>query len=262
MGRLTQLEELSLRPESVIELKHANMLARARSLKFFDLGYAEISAAAMSELAAIPALSNITIDCDSFDSQTAKPLKEYYLTDEVAEALATFPALRSVMLFHTRITDDGIAELCKLTRLETLVVSSPHVTGASFDHLLKLRRVKHLGTWGWQLQADDLAKLSEIKTLEGLDLQTNLTNECVPHLLPLHLERLTLRGEKVTDASVQYLCELHDLSWLNLSDTAIQKNSAAAALLKQSLPRCTIRFPKTAAEMERERNFHSGWFSN
>jgi hypothetical protein len=256
LGRLAQIEELSLWPESVIGTQHAAALARARDLKSFDLHYAKISAGALREFAAMTNLNEISISCDSYDRQTGMPLKEYYLNDDAAKALASFPALRSVMLFHTQITDEGVQALCNLSQLETLVVSSPRITSNTFEYIARLKHLKHLGTWAWRINDADCAKLSRMPNLVSLDLQTNLTNSSVPHLLRFErLERLTLRGGQITDDSVQYLCIMRNLTWLNLSKTSIQKNSGAAALLKQSLPVCRILLPKTEREKESERRF-------
>ena len=258
LGRLTQVEELSLRPDSVIELQHAAAIARARNLKEFRLSSAKISAPAICELAAIPNLCEIQITCDSYDSQTGKPLAEYYLDDEAAISIATLPNLRSVMLFNTRITDDGVEALCELANLKTLVVSSPHVSSAVFKHVAKLRHLEHLGTWAWRINDADFRQLSQMPNLVSLGLQTNLTDESVPHLLLFEgLEKLTLRGDEVTEDSVQYLCTMRKLTWLDLSNTSIAKNSEAAALLKRSLPGCRISLPKTEREKEIKRQFNN-----
>ncbi len=258
LGRLTQVEELSLMPDSVIESQHTAAIARARNLKEFRLGYAKISAAAISELAAIPNLREIIITCDSYDRQTGKPLAEYYLDDEAANSIATMPNLRSVMLFHTQITDDGVEALCKLSNLETLVVSSPHVSSAVFKHVANLQHLEHLGTWAWKINDADFQKLSQMPNLVSLGLQTNLTNESVRHLSQFEsLEKLTLRGDEITEDSVRYLCTMRKLTRLDLSGTTIAKNSEAAALLKRLLPGCQIMLPKTEREKEWKRQFNN-----
>jgi hypothetical protein len=162
------------------------------------------------------------------------------------------------MLYQTQITDDGVEALCELSQLETLVVSSPHITSATFDHVAKLQHLEHLGTWAWSINDADFTKLSEMPNLVSLGLQTNLTNASVPHLLQFKgLEKLTLRGDEITEDSVRHLCTMRKLTWLNLRSTSIPKNSEAAALLKQSLPVCRIALPKTEREKEIERQFNN-----
>jgi len=257
IGQLTQIEELVLRPETVIKPQHTAAIAGARNLKEFNLSYAKTSAAAISELAAMPSLNAIDINCDSFDSQTGMPLKKYYLGDNEACAIAMLPNLRSVELFQTQITDNGVKALCELSQLETLVVSSPHVTSAVFEQVAKLQHLECLGTWAWKVNDADLQKLSQMPNLVNLDLLTSLTNESVPHLLQFDgLESLRLRGDDITEDSVRHLCELRKLTWLNLRNTGIPKNSEAATLLKQSLPACRIMLPKTGSEKKAERRFN------
>lgn len=256
LGRLTQVERLSLTARSVLEPQHTAAIARARGLEQLRLGYAKISPAAIRELAKLPKLQEINISCDSFDPKTGRKLSEYLLDDESASAIASLPRLRSVMLFETRITDVGVAALCELPRLETLVVSSPRVTSAVFEHVARARRLEYLGTWGWTIEDADLEQLRQLPNLTSLDLRTNLTDESVRHLLPLErLKQLTLIGDGITDASVPLSCRLRNLTWLDLSDTSIQKNGDAARMLKQALPACRIRLPKTEREREAERIF-------
>lgn len=134
--------------------------------------------------------------------------------------------------------------------------NSPRVTSAVLDHVAELSRLGHLGVWLWRVEDDDLEQLRQMPNLTSLDLRTNLTDESVRHLLPLErLKQLTLIGDGITDASVPLSCRLRNLTWLDLSDTSIQKNGDAARMLKQALPACRIRLPKTEREREAERIF-------
>ena len=100
--------------------------------------------------------------------------------------------------------------------------------------------------------------LRQMPNLVSLGLQTNLTNESVPHLLQFEgLEKLSLRGDEVTEDSVRYLCKMRKLIRLDLSGTTIAKNSEAATLLERSLPGCHIMLPKTEEEKEWKRQFNN-----
>lgn len=162
------------------------------------------------------------------------------------------------MLFNTRITDSGIARLCELTDLEVLVVSSPLATSRSFDDVKKLQQLTHIGTWGWKVDPQDLAKLDGI---ESLGLVTSMTDDALPILAEFSsLKKLTLHGEDVTDDNLHYLHKLPQLEWLNLRNTSVHKNGEAARRLRAALPGCRISLPKTAREKEIERNFNSWRF--
>jgi Leucine-rich repeat (LRR) protein len=214
-------------------------------------------------LAALRNLEELDIDCFYFEPSTGKKITQYQLGDDAAEVLASFPNLRTLMVFQTQISDKGLAALCRLERLETLVVSSPNVTSASFDPVLKLKHLKHLGTWQWKINDADFEKLSQLPNLRSLGLVTRLSDESVTRLSKLgQIERLTMRGDKITDGSLPNLARLTKLEWLDISDTSVNKNSPAAKELQRALPRCQINLPRTKEEEEMHRAFiNSRWSS-
>jgi hypothetical protein len=261
LGQMTQVEVLRLMLEQEIREEDARALTGAVGLRKIDVRYARVSAAALRQLAGLPFLESLKIDCDSYDRQTGKRLAEWQIRDDAAAAIATLPRLREVMLFATEITDSGLAKLCRLSQLETLVVGSRHITSASFEPVAQLSKLEHLGTWGWRIDDDDIDKLAVLPNLRSLGLQTELTDASVPLVTALpHVRRLTLRGAKITEASVPHLQRLSRLEWLDLSDTSIDKLGPPAAELRAALPKCLIFLPKTKKEVAAERAFnHFKW---
>lgn len=256
LGQLWKIEELHLRPKAEIRPENAAAIARMTTLRVLRLDRTQISAPALQELTKLSHLEELTVDSSSFDPSTGERLRELQLDDEAAQAIASFPRLRQLMLFATQITDDGMATLIGLSRLEVLVISSPCITSASFDHVVELQRLEHLGTWAWKIDDTDLGKLSQLPNLTSLDLQTELTDASVPHLLKLdQLKWLTLRGDGITDGCVPQFYGRTNLERLNLNLTSINKNGAAAKALKQHLQNCTISLPPTAAEEATRRAF-------
>lgn len=258
LGRLTQLEKLHLRLKSEIGQQSAVAIARVTSLRELSLDKARISPEALQELAKLPNLESLDIDCGYLDLSTGVTITRHQLHDEAAKAIATFPKLRKLMLFATQITDEGMAALCQLSQLKTLVVSSPNITSASFDQVNKLRHMEHLGTWGWQIEDADFEKLSQLPNLNSLGLtSTNLTDESVACLTKLdQIERLTLDGEKITDASLYHFYRLSKLKWLNLKHTSVSKYGPAAKALQKAYPNCIFNLPPTEKEKEISRAFH------
>jgi hypothetical protein len=258
LSELTQLESLLVRQENELLPQHAAAIARLTGLRDLRLSDIKTSPEALRELAKLPRLEKLNITCFYHDPNAGGVQTRYQLRDEAAEALAAFPMLKSLMLFQTRITDKGMEKLCRLSKLETLTVGSPHITSASFDHVVKLKRLTALGTWIWKIDDDDIQKLSQMPQLTNLDLLTNLSDQSVPHVTALgQIERLRLRGEGVTDACVPHLLRLTRLEWLDLSDTSINKLGPAAKELKQAFPKCVILLPQTEEEKEAERAFNN-----
>ena len=252
--RLTRLEKLELLPESVLEPSHTAAIARMKWLKSVKLKDVRTSLAAIRELAAISRLQELNLHCDELDSQAER--EAFAMGDELAHAIADFPSLNKLLLFGFDITDSGVEVLCRHTQLEMLVVSSPVVTSKSFQSVAKLQRLKHLGVWGWKINDADLADLEQLTSLTSLQFVTDVSDEIVPHLAQLQdLESLTLRGEQVTDKCVPQLRKLKKITWLDLSDTGINKYSDATKLLQRSLPSCRILLPRTPAEERSHQQF-------
>ncbi|HEY3393289.1 MAG TPA: hypothetical protein VGK58_11325 [Lacipirellulaceae bacterium] len=261
LSQLIQLESLRVRQENELLPQHAAAIARLTGLHDLSLSDIKTSPEALRELAKSPHLEKLQITCFYHGPIAGGLQTKYQLRDDAAEALAAFPMLKSLELYLTRITDEGMEKLCRLSKLERLTVGSPHITSASFDHIRKLKRLTALGTWAWKIDDDDLQKLSQMPQLTTLDLLTHLSDKSVPHVTALgQIERLRLRGEGVTDASVPHLLRLTKLQWLHLSGTSINKLGPAAKQLKRAFPKCAILLPKTEKEKEAERAFNNWRF--
>jgi hypothetical protein len=52
--------------------------------------------------------------------------------------------LRDLHVLGPHITDDGLKELARLPRLETLIIECPQVTDAGLRHLTPLRNLRFL----------------------------------------------------------------------------------------------------------------------
>lgn len=257
LGSLHQLQKLYLWQTTELSPVDAAELARASGLRALHLDQA-ISSQALNELAKLASLEVLDVDCTSYDSQTGRRKTEHDLQDDAAHAIATFPHLRSVMLFATQITDDGMGALSRLSNLETLVVSSPHITSASFDQLAKLKHLEHLGTWQWKIDDEDFSKLSAAPRLRSLALITPLTDECAPHIAKLRkLRRLSLYGEAITDEALHHLHRLNRLEWLDVKHTSVKKHGHAAMALQEAFPNCNFILPHTEREKEMESAFHN-----
>jgi hypothetical protein len=260
LSELSQLESLLVRAQNELLPQHAAAIARLPQLRKLHLSEIKTSPAALRELSKSPRLEELTVSCFWLDPNAGGTQIKHQLRDDAAQALAAFPKLKSLALFQTRITDQGMAELCRLSTLDRLVVGSPHVTSASFDHVVKLKRLTRLGTWAWKINDADIQKLAQLPQLTSLDLltRTHLTDSSVPHVVALpNIKRLRLRGEGITEASVPHLLQLKNLEWLELSDTSIHKLGRGAKELKRAFPNCAILLPKTKREEEMERAFNN-----
>lgn len=258
LGRMQQLQMLSIGQVAEMTPENAAGLSAARNLQALHLDYAKVFPPTLSELAKLPRLEKLRIICDNYDRRTGKHIDLYDLDDESAAAIGDFPRLRELSLHYTKITDQGLADLCELSQLELLVVSSPRITSASFEPVSRLKRLRHLGTWAWKIEDADFAMLQDAPQLTSLGLVTPLTNASVVELCKLkQLKRLNLDGDKITDESLAHLRQLPKLEWLYMRDSGVDKLSSVSQEFVRALPDCVIVLPYTAKEKEMDRAFHA-----
>jgi hypothetical protein len=245
LGRMPHLQLLSIGQVAEMTPVDAARLAAARNLRELHLRCTKVSPPALSELARSPRLEKLQISCSSYDRQTGKLIHRFDLYDESAAVIGGFPRLREVLLFGTKITDRGMAELCKLSHLEVLEVGSSRITSASFEPVSRLKKLRHFGARFWQFQDHDIKKLQDAPQLTSLDLATPLlTNASVAEVCKLkQLKRLTLYGYEITDESLAHLRELAELEWLIMFQTSVDQRSSASREFVRALPDCVIVLP-------------------
>jgi hypothetical protein len=258
-NRLPDLPLPSLAQVAEMPPAEVTVLAAARNLPELRLRNTQVFSSVLMELARLPRLEQLQIRCSGHDRQTGKRIVWFDLDDESAAVIGGFPRLREVLLIGTKITDRGVAELCKLSHLEVLDVGSDYITSASFGHLSRLKKLRHFGARFWQFKDGDIEKLQDAPQLTSLDLATPLlTNANVAEVCKLkQLKRLTLYGYEITDESLAHLRELPELEWLVLYNTSVDQYSSASREFANALPGCAILWPprKTWSESFTLRRF-------
>jgi internalin A len=129
--------------------------------------------------------------------------------DDELRVLRGVPALKSLDLTNTRVTDDGLAELGRFPKLHTLCI-------ANIDH------TKQIGPSGERLRTRPLV------TGRGLERLKDLPD----------LQDLQLIGSPTTDDDLQSLKSLKNLTRLDLKDSKV--TPAGVAELKKALPKCRV----------------------
>ncbi|MEX0712414.1 MAG: hypothetical protein WD278_08690 [Pirellulales bacterium] len=185
-------------------------------------------------------------------------------TDDTLAAIADFrvPA-QQADFSHSRITDDGLAYLAKLTRLQDLRLTGTPVTGrglrhlrglemlalldlsdaavddAGLGHLPALKSIRWLNLDRTRITDAGLKHLAGLSGLQEIGLQgTPITGEGVRHLVPLPLLSLDLSYTRVGDDQISHLRQLNGLRSLDLMETRMTPQGASA--LEKALPECLI----------------------
>jgi uncharacterized protein (TIGR02996 family) len=224
---------------------------------------------ALRRLANLPRLRLLAITHDLTDEDLLEvsrlPFLEEFdlmgcsqLSNSALGYLANLSRLRRLSLWDAcdeegapvaaRITDEGIAHLARLSRLEHLELSCPQMTPAGLNRLVTLTSLRSVKLWefaqgdegftcldGWRnleslelrsvhLREDDLARLGKCSRLQHLTLHgCRLEGDHgLQHLAGLgNLQTLSFRySTGLTDAGIAHLAPLRSVKHLDLSSCA------------------------------------------
>lgn len=147
--------------------------------------------------------------------------------DHDLECLVEFPALKTIWLTGTTVSDVGMDAICKLPALLHLVLKNTPITDSGISRLKGSSL--HSLTLPAQISDQGLSGLHNLPSLKRLDLSnTAITSDGLQSLQSLqNLEELYLNDTAVNDAGVAYLVNLNSLKTLFLSGTKVSDNGVA-----------------------------------
>lgn len=238
-------EELSCVMMTVSDGAAAQLTSAAR-LRELGLNDVIISAHGASKFKNLPNLERFSLCCRHMERSPSGEIiwgsEKYGLRDDALHAFLEFPRLRHLSLSWTQITDDGVAILSRLEQLESLAISSPHISDAAMDDVVKFKNIEWLSLGGTQIGDASVSRLRELGKLKGLRLSAAVTNQGLPLVAQLErLETLSLGGKRVDDSGLLHLAGMKNLRKLDLQTTAVTTNGPAVKELKRALPNCSIR---------------------
>ena len=159
------------------------------------------------------------------------------ITDDGLALLGQLKKIEQLQLDGTGITDDGLAYIEDLNRLRSLNLSRcKRIDGSGLKHLRRLPI--HALNLNWTSVTDDnLAHLTELKQLEFLELLgTPITDQGLAHVAELRtLSEFNIRDTAVSDAGLKHLYALKALKSLNYGGTQVSKQGIDE--LRQMLPK-------------------------
>ena len=188
------------------------VLGQSRDLELVWLIGADITDAGVTHLAGLSKLVSLNL------ADTPK------VTDAVAEKVVpTLPALESLELIGSGITDATLASLGRGRGLTDLDVSRTKVTGAGVAHLARLINLKSLWLNDTAVTDEGLENLKGLTKLRLLSLdRTAITDAGLAHLERLtELSQLNLRGTPITGEGFIHLEKLPKLFFLRLDQSAM-----------------------------------------
>lgn len=141
---------------------------------------------------------------------------------QLAVILRRLPALRRLHLWGTPITDEGLRQVGKLSKLEMLWLDGTAVTDRGVEHLRSLDMLEELLLQHTCVTDRSMPLIAELPSLWKLALtETAVTDKGLAELAPLRLTHLTLSGTAITDGAEPALSRFRQLENLDLRDTAV-----------------------------------------
>jgi hypothetical protein len=122
-------------------------LAELTELQILDLSRSEVTSKGLHEVAKHRRLINLNLQGAA------------QVTDAALKELAGMPQLETLVLAGTPVTDQGIAELAHLPQLRHLVLANTHLTDAALDGLASCVRLQYVGLSRTRVTEAGVAKL-------------------------------------------------------------------------------------------------------
>jgi len=145
-------------------------------------------------------------------------------SDATLRVFTNLPDVREVWLPFTRITDEGLAHLARLSNLKRLNLANTSVGDEGVSHLKGLTSLEALDLSGTAVSDHGLAALKGLRNLQDLKLRcdalssSSVTDAGLRSVGELKaLKTLQLPGASITDAGLARLQGLADLEDLDVS---------------------------------------------
>ncbi len=145
------------------------------------------------------------------------------ITDAVVDALLTQPSLEHLDLIGAELTDDGLRRLSEgLPAMRRLLIDHTKVTPKGLRHVANFKALENLRCYGMKVGDEAARSLAQLQELRKLTGDIALTDAGVQSLGALtYLESISLEGLGVTDASMPVLAAMPGLKDLSLQHTAV-----------------------------------------
>ena len=161
-----------------------------------------------------------SVTTDAHGDVTGVNLRGAWVTDTDLRQLVKYPALTTLDLSLTHITDEGMAELKNLRNVTDLnLYYAEYVTDQGVAAIKDWKKLKRLNLHGTKSSDTALEHIAGITSLESVDVgSTLMTDVGLERLNTLtNLKELTMGGNELGDAGLQGLRQLPTLTYLDLS---------------------------------------------
>ena len=118
--------------------------------------------------------------------------------------------VRSVDLSRHPITENDLAAMSQLPRLESLYLARCGLTSETLGRLGRLRHLKRLALWGTTLHDEQVTALGQLQDLEVLDIhETKVTEACLETLHRLPSLKMLKFDAALSDRGIKWLTKMN-----------------------------------------------------
>ncbi|XP_061877404.1 uncharacterized protein LOC133630110 [Entelurus aequoreus] len=239
-----QLRLLSIKQTKVEDV---SALAQLTSLQTLNLDGTGVKESSLSQLSAHPNLTSLSLAGVSVvDGNQALQIisglrltqltlpGRHTITDDGLTFLSRLRLLTELDLTdYTQVTDQGVQQLCTMTRLKTLSLSNTQVTDAGLPSLCPLLELQELWLDRTAVTSRGVAALiTRLPHLQVLGLSSTQVGDNVIRKGLIHcsqLIKLNLSRTRITDNGVKFLTRMH-LTQVNLDGTGVSLAGIASLL--------------------------------
>jgi serine/threonine protein kinase/formylglycine-generating enzyme required for sulfatase activity/Leucine-rich repeat (LRR) protein len=186
----------------------------------------------LATIGAIPWITSVSV--------TSQPI-----TDAGFVALANLPALSNLYIRSPKqLTSAGLANLARMTSLQTLALENVGLSGKSLTQIAGLKSITRLELTGNPIGDSDLSTLASMRQLSSLFLDgTRVTDAGLVQLRGLtSLSYIKLGDSQITDAGLVNLQGMSNLQILDLTGSRVTGRGLSAL---ETLPITSLMLDRT-----------------
>lgn len=202
------------------------LIEKMTTLQLLYIKSPTISEPLISEVAHLPSLRHLAINATGGDTQMAilfnnmRSLHSLVLMnldfgDAACEAIGNLHNITELTLYNMCISDNGVEHIGKLTNLSKLVIVDEHtrcggITDHGLSELARLSRLQHLDVSYSSVSDMSLSVIAEFRSLEFLSIADSqaITDNGLQWLCKMtNLKTLDVRGTSITPIGAKWLQE-------------------------------------------------------
>lgn len=240
----------------------ARLLSQFPKLLEVSVGGSPITGAGLADIARLPSLQSLALagcrelkDADFAVLGNIYSLSNTYLVntsagDLAAHSLARLNNLRDLHLGSEQLTDAGVRKLCEIVSLHSLTINSDAVnlTDEAFVDLWRLTNLQSLTISAPHVTGSSLSAINELRRLESVNLEGGSMGDVALENIAKSetLKRLVIGNWQkggptaLTDAGLLHLAKARQLTNVSLIRRGTQVTDNGAAELRKLRPALTV----------------------